>query len=319
MKAIVVNRKGGPEVLEYSDLASPAPKASEVSVRVAAAGVNFIDVYLREGRYPATCPFVLGQEGSGIVEEVGEGVEDFKSGDRVAWAGVPGAYAELACVPANKLVSVPANLPLENACAVLLQGMTAHYLAYDTYPLKGGESILIHAGAGGVGLLLTQIAKNLGATVIATVSTDEKARLSYEAGADNVILYNHLDWVPRVRALAQLNGLPVVYDSVGQATFEGSLECLRPRGMLVLFGASSGAVPPFDLIRLSTLGSLYLTRPTLKDYIDSPVELSSKSATVFGDLVTGALSSRRSASIRFEMPPKPMSNWRAGGRRENCC
>ena len=289
MKAIVVNRKGGPEVLEYSDLASPAPKASEVSVRVAAAGVNFIDVYLREGRYPATCPFVLGQEGSGIVEEVGEGVEDFKSGDRVAWAGVPGAYAELACVPANKLVSVPANLPLENACAVLLQGMTAHYLAYDTYPLKGGESILIHAGAGGVGLLLTQIAKNLGATVIATVSTDEKARLSYEAGADNVILYNHLDWVPRVRALAQLNGLPVVYDSVGQATFEVSLECLRPRGMLVLFGASSGAVPPFDLIRLSTLGSLYLTRPTLKDYIDSPVELSSKSATVFGDLVTGAL------------------------------
>jgi len=289
VKAIVVSRKGGPEVLEYSDLASPAPKASEVSVRVAAAGVNFIDVYLREGRYPATCPFVLGQEGSGIVEEVGEGVEDFKSGDRVAWAGVPGAYAELACVPANKLVSVPANLPLENACAVLLQGMTAHYLAYDTYPLKGGESILIHAGAGGVGLLLTQIAKSLGATVIATVSTDEKARLSYEAGADNVILYNHLDWVPRVRALAQLNGLPVVYDSVGQATFEGSLECLRPRGMLVLFGASSGAVPPFDLIRLSTLGSLYLTRPTLKDYIDSPVELSSKSATVFGDLVTGAL------------------------------
>jgi NADPH2:quinone reductase len=292
MRAIQVRKTGGPKVLELVDLPKPEPKAGEVLVKVEAAGVNFIDTYLREGRYPAELPFVPGQEAAGVVVAVGDDVVGFEIGDRVAWSGTRGAYAEFACVPAAGLLKIPEGISLEDAAAVMVQGMTAHYLAHDTYAIQAGDTVLIHAGAGGVGLLLTQMAKMLGARVITTVSTEAKAELSRGAGADQVILYMQQNFAEEVKRITDGDGLPVVYDSVGKTTFEDSLKCLRPRGLMALFGASSGAVPPFDLIRLSTMGSLYVTRPTMKDYLRTREELERRASDVFGWMARGKLEVR---------------------------
>ncbi len=264
MKAIQVKQVGGPEAMELVELPVPQPKANEAVVKLAASGVNFIDVYFREGRYKAPLPFVLGQEGAGVVTAVGADVKSVKVGDRVAWSGLQGSYAEYAAVPADRLVPIPPGVSDQQAAAAMLQGMTAHYLSHDTYPLKRGETALVHAAAGGVGLLLVQMAHNIGARVIATVSTEEKAKLAREAGADEVILYTQADFEAETKRLTGGKGVDVVYDSVGKTTFEKGLNVLRPRGMMVLFGGSSGAVPPFDLIALSQKGSLYRD-PALAD------------------------------------------------------
>ena len=300
MRAIQIVKTGGPEVLELVELPQPALKSGEVLVKIAAAGVNFIDTYLREGRYPAPLPFVPGQEAAGTVVALGDGVSGFAAGDRVAWANVRGAYAEFAAVPAADLLKVPDGLSLEDAAAVLLQGMTAHYLAVDTYAIRRGDTVLVHAGAGGVGLLLTQMAKMRGATVLTTVSTEAKAELSRAAGADHVILYMQENFADAVKKMTGGSGLPVVYDSVGKTTFEDSLKCLRPRGLMALFGGSSGAVPPFDLIRLSSMGSLYITRPSLKDYTLTRVELEQRAAEVFGWVASGALKVRIGHRYKLE-------------------
>lgn len=292
MRAIQISRTGGPEVLELVELAEPKPAAGQVLVRVSAAGVNFIDTYLREGRYPAPLPFVPGQEGAGVVAALGEGVTGFRAGDRVAWANTRGSYAEFVLVPAGDLLLVPSEVRLDDAAAVLVQGLTAHYLAFDTYAIKAGDTVLVHAGAGGVGLLLTQVAKMLGARVLTTVSTEQKAELSRAAGADRAIRYTVENFVEAVKQETGGEGLPVVYDSVGKTTFEDSLKCLRPRGLLALYGGSSGAVPPFDLIRLSTMGSLYVTRPTLKDYVSTRTALERRAAAVFGWIAEGKLNVR---------------------------
>lgn len=292
MKAIQVKQPGGPEVLELVDLPVPGPKASEAVVKLAASGVNFIDVYQREGRYKVPLPFVLGQEGAGVVTAVGADVKSVKEGDRVAWTGLLGAYAEYAAVVANRLVAVPAGVIDEHAAAAMLQGMTAHYLCHDTYPLKRGETALVHAAAGGVGLLLVQMAHDIGARVLATVSTEEKAKLAREAGADEIIFYTKADVEAETRRLTGGEGVHVVYDSVGKTTFEKGLNVLRPRGMMVLFGGSSGAVPPVDLIVLSQKGSLYITRPTLLNYIATREELVARSNAVFGMITSGKLKLR---------------------------
>jgi NADPH:quinone reductase len=292
MKAIQVKQPGGPEVLELVDVPVPEPKANEAVVKLAASGVNFIDIYQREGRYKVLLPFVLGQEGAGVVNAVGSNVTSLKAGDRVAWTGLLGGYAEYAAVPADRLVAIPAGVTDQQAAAAMLQGMTAHYLCHDTYPLKRGETALVHAAAGGVGLLLVQMAHNIGARVLATVSTEEKAKLAREAGADEIILYTKSDFEAETRRLTNGQGVHVVYDSVGKTTFEKGLNVLRPRGIMVLFGGSSGAVPPFDLIALSQKGSLYVTRPTLVNYIASREELMSRSGAVFAMISSGKLKLR---------------------------
>jgi NADPH:quinone reductase len=294
MKAIQVKRTGGAEVLELGELSVPEAKGSEAVVKIAAAGVNFIDVYYREGRYQAVLPFVPGQEGAGEVVAVGPDVTDIKVGDRVAYTMVMGSYAEYASVAADRLVKIPAAVSYQQAAAAMLQGMTAHYLSHDTYPLKKGETALVHAAAGGVGLLLVQMARNIGARVIATTSTEEKARLARDAGAAEVILYTQKDFEAETRRLTEGKGVDVVYDSVGRTTFEKGLNVLRPRGYMVLFGGSSGAVPPFDLIQLSQKGSLYVTRPTLAHYIATREELVRRSADVFGMIAANKL------KLRFE-------------------
>ncbi len=292
MKAIQVKQPGGPAAMELVELPVPQPKAREAVVKLTASGVNFIDVYNREGRYKVPLPFVLGQEGAGTVTAVGADVKSVKPGDRVAWTSVPGSYAEYAAIPAERLVPVPAGVTDQQAAAAMLQGMTAHYLAHDSYPLKRGETALVHAAAGGVGLLLTQMAHNLGARVIATVSTDEKARLAREAGADEIILYTQADFEVETKRLTSGKGVDVVYDSVGKTTFEKGLNILRPRGMMVLFGGSSGAVPPFDPITLTQKGSLFLTRPSLGHYIATQEELTARSAAVFAMMAAGKLKLR---------------------------
>lgn len=292
MHAIQITQTGGPEVLVYAEVAKPTPKAGEALIAIEAIGVNFIDVYFREGRYPSPLPFTPGQEAAGTVVEVGEGVTSVKAGDRVAWCGVAGTYAEFAVAPAARLVAVPEGITFTQAAAAILQGMTAHYLSHAAYAIKPGDDVLIHAGAGGTGLLLTQMAKMLGARVLTTVSTEEKAELSRGAGADEVILYTKVDFAAEVKRLTEGKGVPVVYDSVGKSTFEGSLSCLKPRGIMVLFGGASGAVPAFDLIRLSTLGSLYVTRPSLKDYVALPGELAQRAGDVFSWVAQGSLKLR---------------------------
>ncbi|MGC1650463.1 MAG: quinone oxidoreductase [Candidatus Sulfotelmatobacter sp.] len=292
MKAIEVKQPGGPEAMELVELPVPQPKANEAVVKLAASGVNFIDVYHREGRYKVPLPFTPGQEGAGVVTAVGADVKSVKVGDRVAWSGPPGSYAEYAALPADLLVPIPAGVTDQQAAAAMLQGMTAHYLSHDTYPLKRGETALVHAAAGGVGLLLVQMAHNIGARVIATVSTDEKAKLAREAGADEVILYTQSDFETETKRLTGGKGVNVVYDSVGKTTFEKGLNVLRPRGFMVLFGGSSGAVPPFDLITLSQKGSLYVTRPSLGNYIATREELVARSGTVFGMIEAGKLKLR---------------------------
>jgi NADPH2:quinone reductase len=298
MRAIQISSTGGPEVLELVELAVPKPGAGQVLVKIEAAGVNFIDTYLREGRYPATLPFIPGQEAAGTVVGVGEGTSGFAVGDRVAWNGTRGTYAEFACATATEVLKIPDAMSFQQAAAVLLQGLTAHYLAHDTYAIQAGETVLIHAGAGGVGLLLTQMAKRLGARVLTTVSTADKAELSRGAGADKVILYTLDSFVEEVKRQTNGDGLPVVYDSVGKTTFEDSLKCLRPRGLLALYGASSGAVPAMDPIRLMA-GSLYLTRPTLKDYVQTRSELERRAGDVFGWVASGKLNVRIGATYQL--------------------
>ena len=292
MKAIQVPKAGGIEVLTLVEVPVPKAKPNEVVVKIAAAGVNFIDVYFREGRYPVTPPFILGQEAAGVVSEVGSEVKDFKTGERVAFTGITGAYAEYEAVPANRLVPVPAGITDHQAAAAMLQGMTAQYLTHSTYPLKKGETALIHAAAGGVGLLLVQMAKNIGARVIGTVSTEEKAKLASEAGADEIIFYTKQDFDVEAKRLADGKGVHVIYDGVGKTTFDQDLNCLRPRGYLVLFGASSGPVPPFDLSKLAGKGSLFVTRPTLLHYIASHDELQQRAGDVFSMIASGKLKLR---------------------------
>lgn len=292
MKAIQVSQTGGPEALVLVDLPAPKPKANEALVQLKAAGVNFIDVYFREGRYPTPVPFVNGQEGAGVVTEVGSDVTEVQPGDRVAYTGVIGSYAEYAAVPASRLVKIPDELSFEQAAAAMLQGMTAHYLLHSTYKLQPRETALIHAAAGGVGLLLVQMARKIGARVIGTAGTPEKAQLARDAGADECIVYSETDFETETRRLTDGKGVHVVYDGVGKATFDKDLNVLLPRGYLVLFGGASGAVPPFDLIKLSQKGSLYITRPTLVHYIATREDLEWRATDVLGMIASGDLKLR---------------------------
>jgi NADPH2:quinone reductase len=292
MQAIEIFKTGSADVLELHEVPTPTPGDGQALIRVEASGVNFIDIYLREGRYPSKLPSIPGQEAAGTVIAVGSGVTTVKEGDRVAWCHFMGTYAQYAVAPASLLVHVPAEVTAQQAAAAMLQGMTAHYLSHSSYAIQTGDDVLIHAGAGGVGLLFIQMAKSLGARVLTTVSTDEKAALAREAGADEVILYTEEDFAARTKQLTGGRGVAAVYDGVGKTTFDKSLESLRRRGTLVLFGGASGAVPPFDLIKLSQLGSLYITRPTLKDYTATRQELESRAGAVLDWVASGALKLR---------------------------
>ena len=292
MKAIQFHSTGGPEVLQVADLPIPEPGPGQILIRIEAIGVNFIEIYFRKGVYKAALPLIPGSEAAGTVEELGPGVTGFAAGDAVVSTSVIGSYAEYALVPAAQLVKIPPGLSMEQAAAAMLQGMTAHYLVYSTYPLKAGDTALVHAGAGGVGLLLTQMATRIGARVITTVSTKAKAELSREAGASDVILYTEKDFEVEVKRLTGGKGVDVVYDSVGKTTFEGSLNSLHPRGLLALFGASSGPVPPFDPTLLNSKGSLFLTRPTLWHYIATRAELEWRSSEVLNWVAKGQLKLR---------------------------
>ncbi len=291
-QAIFVRENGGPEVLSLEQHEPGPPGPGQVRVRIAAAGLNFIDVYFRAGLYPRPLPFVLGLEGAGVVEAVGPEVQTLAAGDRVAWSSVPGSYAEAVIAPERQLVRVPDGVSEEQAAALMLQGMTAHYLVHGTRDTRPGDSALVHAAAGGVGLLLIQFLKAAGATVLGTCSSEEKAKLAREAGADQVILYTQCDFSEEVRRLTDGRGVDVVYDSVGRTTFEGSLRSLRPRGLLALFGQSSGVVPAFDLSRLNPLGSLFVTRPSLAHYTATRAELEERAGHVLGAVADGTLQLR---------------------------
>jgi NADPH:quinone reductase len=293
VRAIQITESGGPEVLIPTELPDPTPGPGELLVEVAVAGVNYIDTYQRQGIYPMQLPFVPGMEGAGRVREVGAGVTGFATGDRVAWANTLGGYAELAAIPADEAVPVPDGVSDEAAVGAALQGMTAHYLLHDSHPVRAGEDVLVHAAAGGVGLLLTQWATRLGARVIATVSTAEKEELARGAGAAEVIRYTEVeDLAAEVRALTGGAGVAAVYDGVGRDTFDASLASLARRGILVLFGASSGPVPPVDPQRLNTAGSLFLTRPKLHDHIATRDELTARAAAVYAAVAAGELDVR---------------------------
>jgi len=292
MKAIQVSQTGGPEVLTLVELTVPEPKPNDAIVQIEAAGVNFIDVYFREGRYPAPLPFVNGQEAAGIVVATGADVSKVRVGDRVAYSGALGSYAEYAAVPADRLVKIPDQMDFNQAAAAMLQGMTAHYLSHGTYPVKTGETALIHAAAGGVGALLVQMCKLLGARVIATTGSEEKAKLARDAGADDVIIYTEQDFETETNRLTEGKGVHVVYDGVGKTTFEKDLKVLRPRGYLVLFGGASGAVPPFDLLELTRHGSLFVTRPSLQHYIATREELEQRANDVLQMITRGDLTLR---------------------------
>ena len=292
MKAVRIHQFGGADVLQYEEVPIPEPGSGEVRLKVEAAGINFIDVYYRIGQYKATLPLTLGSEAAGVVDAVGPGVAEFKPGDRAAFAMSLGADAAYVIVPAAKLVHVPDTVTARQAAAVILQGMTAHYLAYNTYPIQPGDTVLVHAAAGGLGLLLVQIAKMCGARVIGTVSTDEKARLAKEAGADDIILYTQTDFEAEVKRLTGGKGVSIVYDSVGLTTFDKSLNCLKLRGYMVLCGQSSGAVPPINPQVLNAKGSLFLTRPSLGHYIADRVELLQRAGDLFAWIGAGKLNVR---------------------------
>ncbi|MFQ5840171.1 MAG: quinone oxidoreductase [Candidatus Methylomirabilales bacterium] len=292
MKAIRVRAYGGPEAMQLEELPTPAPGSGQALVRIEAGGVNYIDVYQRTGLYKGTLPVALGLEAAGVVVAIGPDVSEVRVGDRVAYTGVPGAYADHALVPAARLVVLPAQVDTRAGAALMLQGMTAHYLVHTTYPLKRGEACLVHAAAGGVGLLLCQMARRVGARVLGTVSTKEKARLAKEAGADEVILYSEQDFEAEVKRLTGGKGVQVVYDSVGRSTFDQSLNCLAPRGLMVSFGQSSGPVPPLDIGLLNTKGSLFLTRPTLFHHIATREELLRRAQDVLGWVASGELTLR---------------------------
>jgi NADPH2:quinone reductase len=300
MKAIRVHASGGPEAMKVDDVPTPTPKAGEALVKLDAAGLNYIDVYFRTGQYKAELPLTLGLEAGGTVTAVGPGTTDVKVGDKVAYTGVPGAYAEYAVVAAARLVVLPAGLTTKQGAAMMLQGMTAHYLATSTYPLKAGDTCLVHAAAGGVGLLLCQIAKMRGARVIGTVSTDEKAKLAREAGADEVILYSKQDFEAEVKRLTDGKLLQVVYDGVGKTTFEKGFNCLAPRGMMVLYGAASGPIGAFDPQILNVKGSLFLTRPSLNHHIITRAELVQRATELGQWIKEGKLKLR----VEFEFPLK---------------
>jgi NADPH:quinone reductase len=292
MKAVRVEQFGGLEALKLEDIPVPDPQEGEARVKIEVIGVNFLDIYQRIGRYQGSVPFTLGQEAAGIVDVVGPNVKDVKPGDRVAYASVQGSYAEFAVVPAWRLVPIPSGVDASQAVAAMVQGMTAHYLTFSTYPLKEGETALVHAAGGGTGQLLVQVAKRRGARVIGTVSTDEKAMLAREAGADEVILYTQADFEAEVKRLTNNAGVDVVYDSVGKDTFDKSLNCLKRRGMMVLYGASSGAVSPIDPQILNAKGSLYLTRPYIGHYIADHAELLGRANDVFNWISAGELKVR---------------------------
>lgn len=289
MKAVRVHAYGGPETLRYEEVPTPAPATGEALVRLEASGVNFVDIYQRMGQYKTPLPFTAGSEGAGVVEAVGPGTADVRAGDRVAYAGVIGAYATHAVVPAVRLVPIQAGVDAQRAAAVMLQGMTAHYLSHSTFPLKPGDTAVVHAAAGGVGLLLVQMAKMRGARVIGTVSTPEKATLAREAGADEIILYESQDFEAEVKRLTVGRGVPVVYDSVGKTTFEKSLNCLSARGYMVLYGQSSGPVPPMDPQILAQKGSLFITRPTMGNYVQTRDALLERAEAVLGWVASGRL------------------------------
>lgn len=289
MRAILVNRHGGPEVLEPADVSEPAPGQGDILIDVAASGVNFLDVYHRSGAYPTQPPFVPGSEGAGTVSAVGESVDGVKVGDRVAWAMLPGSYATTAAVPAERAVPIPEGVAAEDAAAVLLQGMTAHYLTHATYPVQPGDTVLVHAAAGGMGLLLTQVVKLCGGRVIGTVSTAEKEKLARDTGADEVIRYAETDVTQAVRELTGGTGVAAAYDGVGRDTFDASLASLRPRGTLALFGQASGAVPPVDLQRLNAAGSVFVTRPSLPHHVADRSELLERAGDVLEWVASGRL------------------------------
>ena len=299
MRSVIVPETGGPEVLTVVDRPAPRPGPGEILVEVSAAGVNFIDIYHRSGLYPLELPFRIGQEGAGLVAAAGPGVDEFAPGDRVAWTGVEGSYAEQAVIPAERAVPVPDGVSTEDAAAVLLQGVTAQYLSTSTYPIQPGDTAVVHAAAGGVGLLLTQYVKALGGYVIGTVSTAEKERLARQAGADEIIRYTESDVAAEVRRLTDGAGVPVVYDSVGADTFEASMACLRPRGMLVLFGQSSGPVPPMEPQRLIA-GSFFLTRPTSRHYVATRSDLLDRAGDVLGRVANGSLTVRIGGRYKLE-------------------
>jgi len=292
MKAIRIHTPGGPEALKFDDVPEPTPGPGQALVKLAAAGVNFIDVYFRTGMYKAPLPLTLGLEGAGVVTAVGTGVTDVKIGDTVAWTGVPGSYAQMAVAPADRLVKLPPGVEPKVGAAAMLQGLTAHYLVRSSYPLKKGDTCLVHAAAGGMGLLLCQMGKMLGATVIGTVSTEEKAALAKGAGAEHVILYSQQDFEPEVKRITGGRGVDVVYDGVGATTFDKSLNCLRPRGYMILFGAASGPVPPLDLQVLNVRGSLFLQRPSLNHHIAAREELLQRAGEVLGWIKEGKITLR---------------------------
>lgn len=290
MKAIRVHEHGGPEVLRYEDVPLPVPGQAEVRIKIEAAGVNYIDIYLRTGQYKTTLPAIPGQEGAGVVDAVGPGVKEIKVGDRVAvYSGDAKSYAEYACLPSWRVIPVPVGISSQQAAAIMVQGLTAHYLVFSTFPIEKNHTALIHAAAGGVGHLLVQMAKLRGARVIGTVSSKEKATLARELGADDVILYTEIDFEAEVKRLTEGKGVDVVYDSVGVDTFDKGLNCLRPRGYMVLFGQSSGRVPPFDPQILNAKGSLFLTRPTLAHYLATREETLWRGNDVFGWVASGKL------------------------------
>lgn len=300
MRVIRIKEYGGPDVMRVEEVPTPEPGPGQLRVRVEAAGINFIDTYQRRGQYKVPLPYAMGLEGAGVVEATGPGVRGVAAGDRVAWAQAPGSYASHVVVEAERAVPVAEDVEAPQAAAAMLQGLTAHYLTHATYPLKAGEACLVHAAAGGVGLLLTQIAKRLGARVIATVGTEDKARLARDAGADDIILYRHEDFAEATRRLTGGAGVQVVYDSVGRDTFERSLKSLAPRGMLVLYGQASGSVPPFDPQGLNTLGSLFLTRPSLGHYTRTRDELRARADDVFSWIADGWLKLRIGATFPLE-------------------
>jgi NADPH2:quinone reductase len=300
MKAIRIHAPGGTEVMRLDEVPEPAPKAGEALVKIDAAGLNYIDVYFRSGLYKAEYPLTLGLEAGGTVTAVGPNVSEVKVGDKVAYTGVPGAYADRAVVPAARLVVLPASVSTKQGAAAMLQGMTAHYLATSTYPLKSGDTCLVHAAAGGVGLLLCQMAKMRGARVIGTVSTDEKAKLAREAGADEVIIYTRQDFEAEVKRLTSNQGVQVVYDAVGKTTWDKSLNSLAPRGLIALYGQSSGPIGTIDPGILNTKGSLFLTRPSLNHHIASRAELTQRAGDVLGWIGAGKLKMR----MEFEFPLK---------------
>jgi len=298
MKAIRIHTPGGPEALKFDDVPEPTPGPGQALVKLAAAGVNFIDVYFRTGMYKAPLPLTLGLEGAGVVTAVGTGVTDVKIGDTVAWTGVPGSYAQMAVAPADRLVKLPPGVEPKVGAAAMLQGLTAHYLVRSSYPLKKGDTCLVHAAAGGMGLLLCQMGKMLGATVIGTVSTEEKAARAKGAGAEHVILYSQQDFEPEVKRITGGRGVDVVYDGVGATTFDKSLNCLRPRGYMILFGAASGPVPPLDLQVLNVRGSLFLQRPSLNHHIAAREELLQRAGEVLGWIKEGKIALR----IEHQLP-----------------